>query len=36
MNVTAFVDGLKATQLPELQKLAEDIEQAQAEQESDE
>jgi len=36
MDLTEFVNALKATQLPELQKLAEDIEKAQVEQESDE
>jgi hypothetical protein len=36
MDLTEFVNALKATRLPELQKLAEDIEKAQAEQDSDE
>ena len=36
MDLTEFVNALKATRLPELQKLAEDIEKAQVEQESDE
>ena len=36
MDLTEFVNALKATQLPELQKLAEDIGRARAEQDSDE
>jgi len=36
MDLTEFVNALKGTRLPELQKLAEDIGKAQAEQDSDE
>ena len=36
MDLTEFVNALKATRLPELQKLAEDIGKAQAEEDSDE
>jgi len=36
MDLTEFVNALKATRLPELQKLAEDIEKAQSNQERDE